>query len=240
MSIRSLLRTAALIPVIASFAYSQDQVQTQPNGSGAPDGMAIFLQRCAKCHGERGQGISAEVTIAGPSLQGEHDHGLAMMAMQVGPSHMPSFARVLTIPEMHAVADYVTQQLAVIPLSGGDLSQGGDLFRTYCAPCHRTAARGGALVFTGTNAPALTNYSRGLIAGAIRWGPGPMPAFPASVLNDTQVASIVDYVELAKHPPNPGGNTLNWYGPVAEGFAAWVIVFALAGLTGWIEKGGKG
>jgi ubiquinol-cytochrome c reductase cytochrome c subunit len=153
---------------------------------------------------------------------------------------MPSFVYVLSVPEMRAVSDYVAQQLAVIPLAGGNLSEGGKLFRVYCATCHRTAVRGGALAFTGLNAPALTDKSAAIIAGTIRWGPGPMPAFPASVLTNKQLNSIVDYVKFVQHPPSPGGSPLNWYGPVAEGFAAWVIVFAIVVMTGWIERGGKG
>lgn len=212
----------------------------QGEKSASPDGKAIFLNRCAKCHGQKGEGITAAITIAGPSLQAEHNPGMVMTAMETGPSHMPNFAYLLTVPEMHAVASYVSQTLAVVPLSGGNLAQGGKLFREYCAPCHRTAVRGGALAFTGINAPALTDKSPALIAGAIRWGPGPMPSFPPSVLNDQQVASIADYVRFVQHPPGPGGSPMNWYGPVAEGFAAWVIIFGLVGIAGWIEKGGQG
>jgi ubiquinol-cytochrome c reductase cytochrome c subunit len=235
MFIRSTVRAVLLLTLASQFALSQTAESSTP-----PDGQAIFLRHCAKCHGEHGEGISARVTIAGPNLQAEHDHGDVMTAMEVGPSHMPSFAYVLSVPEMRAVADYVTQKIAVIPLTGGDLSQGGKLFREECAPCHRTAVRGGALAFVGTNAPDLAHTSAAIVAGTIRWGPGPMPEFPASVLTDEQVASIVDYVKLIQHPPSPGGSPLHWYGPVAEGFVAWVVVFGLMFIAGWIERGGKG
>ena len=208
--------------------------------SNTPDGQGIFLARCAKCHGDHGEGVSAAVTIAGPRIQAVHNPGDAIRAMEVGPSHMPSFARILTMPEMYSVANYVTQQLATIPLAGGNLSQGGVLFRIYCASCHRTAVRGGALDFADTNAPELTGKSAAIIAGAIRWGPGPMPSFPPSVLSDKQLASVVEYVKFVQHPPNPGGTPLHWYGPVPEGFIAWSALLALILITGWIEKGGKG
>jgi ubiquinol-cytochrome c reductase cytochrome c subunit len=235
MSIRSILRVLLLVPLASGFGFGQD-----PEVEPSPNGQAIFLQHCAKCHGEKGEGINAVVTIAGPNLQAEHNTGSAMTAMETGPSHMPSFVYVLSVPEMRAAADYVVNQLAVIPLTGGSPSEGGTLFRVYCATCHQTGARGGALAFTGINAPALTGKSAAIIAGAVRWGPGPMPAFPPSILTDKQLNSIVTYVEFIQHPPSPGGSPLNWYGPVAEGFAAWVIVFALVVITGWIEKGGKG
>ncbi len=180
------------------------------------------------------------VTIAGPSLQAEHNPGDVLAAMEIGPSHMPRFSYVLSVAQMHSVADFVTQQLAVIPLAKGDIGEGGKAFRIYCAPCHRTAVRGGVLAFAGTNAPALTDKSAALIAGAVRWGPGPMPSFPQSVINDQQLNSIVEYVKFVQNPPSPGGSPLNWYGPVAEGFVAWVAMFGLIVLVGWIEKGGKG
>jgi ubiquinol-cytochrome c reductase cytochrome c subunit len=234
-SVRSILRVLLLVPFASGFGFGQD-----PDAGPPPNGQAIFLRNCAKCHGEKGEGISAVVTIAGPNLQAEHDTGSAMTAMETGPSHMPSFVYVLSVPEMRAAADYVVNQLAVIPLTGGDLSEGGTLFRVYCATCHQTSARGGALAFTGINAPALTGKSAAIIAGAVRSGPGPMPAFPPSILTDKQLNSIVDYVEFIQHPPSPGGSPLKWYGSVAEGFAAWVSVFALVVITGWIERGGKG
>jgi ubiquinol-cytochrome c reductase cytochrome c subunit len=215
-------------------------VNSSPDAAPLVDGGAIFAQHCARCHGTRGQGISAVVSIAGPSLRAEHDPGVVITALEVGPSHMPVFSYVLSVPEMHAVANYVTRSIADIPLTGGSLTEGGDLFRTNCAVCHRTAVRGGALAFTGVNAPALTHKSAAIIAGAIRWGPGPMPPFPASILNDQQVASIVQYVKFVQHPPDPGGNPIGYSGPVAEGYAAWLIVLLLVVFSMWIERGGKG
>jgi ubiquinol-cytochrome c reductase cytochrome c subunit len=232
----------SFFPALFFFAFTCPSGFAQPAASStASRGQQIFLQQCAKCHGTHGEGISALMTIAGPNLQAEHDRGQVMTAVEVGPSHMPTFTYVLPMDDIRAVADYVTQNLATIPLAGGDISKGGELFRVNCAPCHRTAVRGGALAFVGVNAPALTNKSAALIAGAIRWGPGAMPRFPPSMLNDQQVDSIVEYIrQAAQHPASPGGSPMNWYGPVAEGFAAWVLLLVMLGFTFWIEKGGKG
>jgi ubiquinol-cytochrome c reductase cytochrome c subunit len=228
--------------VTLSFVFATSPAtlaQTAPPAS-PPDGAALFAQHCAVCHGDRGQGVNAIVSMAGPDIQAEHDQGQVLTAVEVGPSHMPSFSRVLSVHEMRAVSDFVVQKIAVIPLSGGDASHGGILYRTYCAACHRTAVRGGALAFSGSNAPDLSEKSPAIIAGAIRSGPGPMPSFPASVLDDKELASIVDYVQTVQHPPNPGGRPMHWIGPVAEGLAAWVAVFSLLAVTMWIERGGKG
>jgi len=234
-SLHLTLCVLVFVPLVSPLAFCR-----QTEGNPSPNGAAIFNRRCAKCHGEQGQGISALISIAGPNIQAVHNPGRAMMAVETGPGHMPSFVNVLSVPEIRAVSYYVTQHLAVIPLQGGDLAEGGTLFRAHCAACHRTAARGGALAFTGINAPSLVNYSPPLIAGAIRWGPGPMPAFPPSVISDEQLNSIVKYVTFVQHPPSPGGTPLGYYGPVAEGFAGWLGVLVLVIFTIWIEKGGRG
>lgn len=212
----------------------------QTAGQPRLDGRSIFLARCAICHGEQGEGRSAVISIAGPNIQAEHNKGRVLTAIYTGPSHMPVFSYILSVQQANAVADYVVNNLAVIPLTGGNLSEGERLFQIDCAACHRTAARGGALTFTGVNAPDLTGKSAALIAGAVRWGPGPMPKFPPSVLSNQQLASITDYVRFVQHPPNPGGAPLHYIGPVAEGVVTWIVVLLLIVATTWIEKGGRG
>lgn len=205
-----------------------------------PDGAAIFSHKCSTCHGDQGQGIAAAVTIAGPSLQAEHETGRVMIAVETGPSHMPAFSKMLSVPQITAVSQYVTTQLAVIPQEQGDVGEGGKLFRAYCATCHRTAVRGGALAFAGRNAPSLAQKSPALIAGAIRWGPGTMPAFPPTILSDRELWSVVRYVQVVQHPPDPGGNPMKYFGPVSEGGAGAAALLILIGVAAWIEWGGKG
>ena len=234
-------RLGAGLCLILPFLYATHAALSQPSlTQSVPPGKGIFEQRCSRCHGVRGQGISAVVSIAGPCLQAEHERGEVVAAVELGPGHMPSFIHTLSLPQIHSVADYVTQDLAVIPFSTGNISEGGQLFRQYCAACHRTAVRGGALAFVGTNAPALTSKSAAIVAGAIRWGPGPMPAFPADAISNKQIWSIVNYIEDVQHPPSPGGDPMNWYGPVAEGLAAWIGLLVMIFLAIWIERGGKG
>lgn len=187
-----------------------------------------------------GEGQTALVSIVAPSLQAEHNPGMVMKAVMIGPGPMPSFARILSVDDIKAVSYFVTERVASIPLTGGNINEGGTLFRNYCAVCHRTAARGGALAFTGANAPSLADKSAARIAGTIRSGAGPMPSFPVSQISDQQVASIVDYVRFIQHPPNPGGTPLGYYGPVAEGLLVWVGVLALILLAVWIERRGQG
>lgn len=153
---------------------------------------------------------------------------------------MPSFSKTLSPTQIEQVADYVSLQLAVLTLTGGNLAQGGVLYRLNCAPCHRTAVRGGALAFSKNNAPALIGLDAATIAGAVRSGPGEMPAFPKSILGDQDLASIIKYVQFMQQPPNPGGLPLNYYGPVAEGLVAIGVVIVLAAIAAWIEEKGRG
>ena len=235
----ALLMRLPRIAFLATFLLARCVVAEQTPTPGSP-GQVVYAARCAVCHGDQGQGVSARVTIAGPSLQAEHNINAVIATVRDGRGVMPTFGRILDDQDIDNVSRYIAGTLATIPLNGGNLPEGGILFRTHCAACHRTAVRGGALVLVQTNAPALNTQSAAVIAGAIRWGPGPMPAFPPAIVSDQQLASIVDYVQFVQHPPHPGGNPLHWYGPVVEGLVACAIVCVLATLAMWIEKGGNG
>ncbi len=178
--------------------------------------------------------------MLGPSLKAEHDREFVVHMVTNGKAPMPSFRPLLSSAQIDAVADYVTTQIATIPLAPGDMGQGGKLFRIYCSPCHGAPGRGGALIYAGANAPSLVDKTAARIAGTIRWGPGPMPSFPESVLSNQQLNSIVTYIQLLQHAPHPGGAPLGYFGPVAEGFISWLAAFVLAGAAMWIERKGKG
>jgi len=212
----------------------------QNSQSAPPDGAATYATHCMKCHGADGGGIAGVVSIMGPSLKAEHDRQVVVDTVLHGKGIMPSFKPVLPLAEISAVADYVTTQLATIPLAPGDLANGGTLFRIYCAPCHGVSARGGAIAFAGTNAPSIVDKSAATIAGTIRWGPGIMPSFPPAAIPDQQLDSIVAYIQFLRHPPSPGGTPMQYFGSVAEGLVAWLAAFVVVGIAMWIEKGGKG
>lgn len=197
-------------------------------------GAKVFSKNCAVCHGPTGRGV------IGPSLKLDKSASVVKIIVEHGKGVMPNFSKRLSSQQIQAVAHYVAHAIATTPLTGGNLSEGGVLFRANCSFCHRTAVRGGALVFVHRNAPSLVGKSAGTIATAIRAGPGPMPIFAPSVFNNQQVASIVKYVQHMEHPPAKGGYPMNFYGPVAEGLVSFLAVVAIAMIAGWIEKGGRG
>ena len=213
------------------------QTTTQPpaGASGiASPGVAVFAQNCAGCHGPLGKGTS----IA-PSLEAASDAAVVADTVRLGRGSMPAFGGRLTGDQISAVADYVAGTIAT-PLTGGDLSRGGILYRLNCAGCHGATIRGGALVETGGNAPALTDQSAATIAGAIRSGPGPMPIFPPNVMSQQDLASTVIYVQMMQNPDHPGGLPLGYRGPVTEGLVAAGAVGLLALVSFWIERRGRG
>jgi ubiquinol-cytochrome c reductase cytochrome c subunit len=208
--------------------------------ANSADGAAVYAAHCIKCHGPDGAGVAGVISIAGPSLKAEHDRGAVVDTVLHGKGIMPSFKPVLSPALINAVADYVTTQLATIPLAPGDLGEGGTLFRIDCAPCHGVSARGGAIAFAGTNAPSLVDKSAAMIAGTVRWGPGLMPSFPPAAITDQQLDSIVTYVQFLQHPPSPGGAPMQYFGSVAEGLIGWLGAFIIVAIAMWIERGGKG
>jgi ubiquinol-cytochrome c reductase cytochrome c subunit len=107
----------------------------------------------------------------------------------------------------------------------GNLTDGMTLFTQHCAGCHQVAVQGGYL--PGAVAPSLDEATPTQIAEAVRIGPYVMPRFDQSAVSDSELDSIVAYVEYAKRPNNAGGWSLGRVGPIAEGLVAWLIGTAL-------------
>jgi ubiquinol-cytochrome c reductase cytochrome c subunit len=200
----------------------------------------LFLLGCASCHGERGQG-----TDVAPSLE---QAGAASAYYYLATGRMP-MADYEQQPRRKDVA-YSERQIDLLvafvarlgdgpPLphvdpAGGDLAEGGVLYRLNCAPCHAAAGIGGALSY-GRAAPSVHDASPLVVGAAVRAGPGQMPVFGPEVLDTEELDAVVRYVRYLRDPARPGGAALGGAGPVPEGFVAWVFgVGALLLATFWI------
>jgi ubiquinol-cytochrome c reductase cytochrome c subunit len=196
-------------------------------------GGVLYQQSCASCHGERGEGSQR-----GPALVGV---GAASVDFQLSTGRMPLtteryMARhrrpAFSAADIDALVRYVTAfggDGPAIPTVGpGNPSTGAELYLAYCAACHSATGVGGALT-GGQAAPALNKATAVQVAEAIRVGPGLMPAFPATALDDRQVDAIAAYVHALQHgqDADPGGFSLARIGPVTEGVVAWVVGLAL-------------
>jgi ubiquinol-cytochrome c reductase cytochrome c subunit len=208
------------------------QVGGAPAGAGAADveaGRQLFSVACTTCHGGDGRGVENR----GPTVLGV---GAASVDFYLTTGRMPldrpraqaERKRVAySAAQIRQLVAYVTS-LAPGPAvprvdpATGDLPDGLHLYANNCAPCHSSAAAGGALGHA-VYAPALNRATPLQIAEAVRIGPGAMPVFGPDTLDDAQLASVVRYVGYLHHPDDRGGLGLGHLGPIPEGFVAWVV-----------------
>jgi ubiquinol-cytochrome c reductase cytochrome c subunit len=242
---------AGIVIVLALMATGLLWAALAPSGRAAESsasseqirlGRALFLAGCSSCHGLEAQGGNQA-----PSLIGV---GAAAVDFQLSTGRMP-LAKPGAQAERHPpkytqtqidqIASYIAS-LAPGPAipdeatlnNGAKIAEGGALYRTNCAQCHQAAGQGGALSY-GKHAPYLGNATKTQIYEAVRTGPENMPVFSDGTLSDTQVASIIKYVQYVTDAKDPGGNGIGHYGPVPEGLVA--IIIGLGGLviaTLWI------
>lgn len=208
-------------------------------------GQQIYQNTCITCHGSNLQGVTGR----GPSLIGVGD---AAVYFQVSTGRMPLASQGQEAPrrpaqfnseQIDALGAFVeangggpvAPQASGAALRGNDTARGGELFRLNCASCHNFTGRGGALS-SGKQAPNLDPATEKEIYTAMLSGPGNMPKFADSQLSPDEKKDIIAYVKsVTNGKNNPGGNPLGGYGPVPEGFIAWVVgLAAIIAITLWI------
>ncbi len=133
---------------------------------------------------------------------------------------------------MHSSHTSPASRRAVLPIppvqQSGDTALGRAVFVTNCQSCHGAFGQG-ATVGYGYQAPSLLQKSitDREIVEAVRIGPEPMPAFDTSQIDDRKLAALVHYLSIVRTQSvakiNYGGASLNYGGPVSEGFVAWAL-----------------
>lgn len=208
-------------------------------------GEQLFETNCATCHGLGGEG-----TQDGPSLAGVGPAATDFM-LTTGrmPLNQPDQQPIrqdpaFTAAEIDALVAYVASiqpggpSIPAVDLEAGNLQLGRQLWLNTCSSCHGAPAVGDS-VGGGEIAPSLEDSTPVQVAEAIRIGPGLMPKFSDRTYDRAQVDSIARYVDYLQNSDNPGGFGLGRIGPVAEGFAAFVvglgIVLLVIRLTGTKE-----
>ncbi len=207
-------------------------------------GAELFAGNCSTCHGIAGSGITkgrpgaGDIVGEGPPLRGvgaqAADFYLRMGFMPLRNIHSqpgPLRERVLfSEKEILSLVKYVASlgKGPGIPHpdpAKGNLSTGLQLFTDHCAGCHQALARGGFV--TGALVPPLQTLSSRQIAEAVRIGPYLMPRFSTQQISDTQLNSIIKYVQWTNHPDNRGGWGIGNIGPIPEGLVTWWIAAPL-------------
>lgn len=187
----------------------------------------VFAENCSGCHGSRGEGGF------GPPLAAAGFTSLVAPLVAEGGIQMPAFADSLTDQQIQGVAEYVAQNLADPEARTAVAADGGEIYRLYCAGCHSTTGRGGA-VTSGRNAPDIAQYPAAEALAAMIFGRGNMPAFAGNTLDVRQQAAVGLYVGVLVDPPSPGGHGLGYLGPVTEGAVSAVALLILIFFAVWL------
>ena len=241
-----LVSTGALYAAIAprpaaAASASSDQIA---------QGKKLFLANCATCHGKNAAGSpqSANQQIAGPSLIGV---GAASVDFQVSTGRMPLSAPGPQAPQGPVL--FNTEQIAqmaayvaslapgpAVPgeeltsAKGGDVANGGAIFRVNCAMCHNFAGAGGALT-RGKYAPPIQDVNGRQIYEAMLTGPQAMPVFNDANISPENKRDVIAYALSVQEEAKAGGDTLGNLGPVSEGLFAWIVgIGALIGCAVWL------
>lgn len=182
-------------------------------------GRSLYVQNCASCHGQQGEGAAAgpALTNAGAASA---DFYLRTGRMPLGAPgqrpvrQQPQFSE----EQIRALVAYVASlgEGPGVPQvqAGGDIRRGWELYTANCAACHAATGAGNA-VGGGFAAVGLGRASPVEIAEAMLIGPGVMPRFE---FEQADQDAIIAYVEYLRSLPTPGGAPLAGIGPVAEGF----------------------
>lgn len=215
---------------------------SEPKHPSLELGSQLFAANCSTCHGIAGSGITkarpgaGDLYGLGPPLRGvgaqAPDFYLRTGLMPLADPHrQPVNNRVLlTDKEIRSLVMYVASlgKGPGIPHpkpQHGNISEGMQLFTESCAGCHQEDARGGYV--KGARVPPLQGYTNTEIAEAVRIGPYLMPKFTASQISDSQLNSIIKYVQSQNHPDNRGGWGIGNIGPIPEGLVTWWIAIPL-------------
>jgi ubiquinol-cytochrome c reductase cytochrome c subunit len=211
-------------------------------------GAALYSNSCITCHGSNLQGV----TDRGPSLIGV---GQAAVYFQVSTGRMPLADNAAQAPrkapffnpqEIQALGAFIQAngggpQVATAPdgttaylQDPAAVAKGAELYRLNCASCHNFTGKGGALS-QGKYAPDLGPATDSQIYAAMLHGPENMPKFSDGQLTPDEKIAIVTYVQSAKASMDPGGYGLGGFGPVSEGFFAFIVGMGLiVGVMLWM------
>ena len=207
-------------------------------------GEQLYAGNCSTCHGIDGRGVTSpasergagNIKGRGPSLRGvgalAADFYLRTGYMPLGSVHeQPKRSRPLFDDrEIRALVDYVASLGDGPPIpqpapQDGSLSEGLLLFTEHCAGCHQVVAQGGTAI--GARVPPLEDSTATQVAQAVRIGPYVMPRFSKKDITDSELNSIVRYVQYAQHPDDRGGWGIGNIGPIPEGMVTWFIAAGL-------------
>ncbi len=207
--------------------------QQTPSPELVAQGEQLYLTGCSSCHGAGGMGTDQAPTLVGVGAASADFYLTSgrMPAAQGEPFQPPRKEPAYPPDQIAALVAYVASlgpgpPIPSVDVASADLARGGALYRANCASCHQSAGAGGALSY-GRSAPDLKHATPTQVEEAMRIGPGEMPVFNSTTLDDRDADDIAAYVQYLRDPDDRGGAALGGNGPVPEGAVA-----LIAGLGG--------
>jgi quinol---cytochrome-c reductase cytochrome c subunit len=210
---------------IATLAGAQS---TSPSRGDRGRGQALYLEGCSSCHGLAARGVPGR----GPTLVGAGaaaaDFYLSTGRMPLDdPNEMPlrskpAYSRAAIADLVAYVGSLGGPPIPMVDPAAGDVNSGFRSFRSNCAGCHQTVARGG--IVPGGVAPSLQDgVTPAQVAEAVRVGPYVMPRFSEQQIDQGTLNSIARWVQATRHPDDRGGWGIGHIGPIPEGMVAWLL-----------------
>ena len=240
----------------AAFSPSSSADEAQDQAAMAAKGRQLFLVSCAFCHGQNGEGLTAnDGQLIGPALAGV---GAAAVDFQVGTGRMPMVqpgaqvqkkkpnftdteiaelaayvASLAPGPAIPTEQDYSTDGMSDAAKQAA-IVRGGQIFLTNCTACHNFTGEGGAMP-RGGFAPKLLDTTPKHIYEAMLTGPQSMDTFSDGNITPEMKRDVIAYIESMKSQPGYGGFSLGNLGPVSEGLFAWIVgLGSLVAFAVWI------
>jgi mono/diheme cytochrome c family protein len=93
---------AVVVVALVALAGSSDE----DDGGGPVDAAALYQDRCAACHGARGEGLTGPRLADGAAVARFPDVADQIELVEQGASNMPPFGDVLSDEELRAVVEY--------------------------------------------------------------------------------------------------------------------------------------
>jgi cytochrome c553 len=151
--------TALLTTTLSASAEESGAAEYASVIRATPDrehGKQIFQEKCAPCHGARGEGYPGGDVAAFPIIGGQHFKflALALVRFRHGHSsvhHMQYFSNAARLPAAQDIADVTAYVAALQPGSpvgvgsGLSLDEGARVYLRACEPCHRATGAGDAV-----------------------------------------------------------------------------------------------
>lgn len=210
--------------------------------SATEEGQQLYIEQCSGCHGPGGQGTEWGPEILADGAAGSHFWmATGRMPIRRPEDRIEPQRPTLAPDQIEAITRHVANLTDARPIPDispeeGDVGEGSVLYVRHCAACHGTTGVGGAIV-RARNATSILDVDTLLVAEAVRTGPGAMPLFEEEALSESELDSLLAYIELLQEGVSPGGWQLGRWGPVAEGAAAWLVGIGVAvGAAYWTER----